>query len=131
MGVCCPLVGVCCPLVGVCCPLVGVCCPLMGVCCLLVGVCCPLMGVCCPLVGVCCPLVGVCCPLVGVCCLLPFILIHSFIHLLPLIRGLVAGAEVSAEMPRLPSPQTLPPPLPGGHRGVPRPAGRHSPSSVS
>ncbi|KAI3366938.1 hypothetical protein L3Q82_009579 [Scortum barcoo] len=34
-------------------------------------------------------------------------------------------------MPRLPSPQTLPPALPGGFRGVPRPTERHSLSSVS
>ncbi|KAI3376025.1 hypothetical protein L3Q82_016557 [Scortum barcoo] len=34
-------------------------------------------------------------------------------------------------LPRLPSPQTLPPALPGGPRGVPRPAERHSLSSVS
>ncbi|MED6240724.1 hypothetical protein ATANTOWER_026728 [Ataeniobius toweri] len=33
--------------------------------------------------------------------------------------------------PRPPSPQTPPPAPPGGAQGVPRPAERHSPSSVS
>ncbi|MED6264319.1 hypothetical protein CHARACLAT_013582 [Characodon lateralis] len=37
----------------------------------------------------------------------------------------------SAETPRRPSPQTPPPAPPGGAQGVPRPAERHSPSSVS
>ncbi|MEQ2176721.1 hypothetical protein GOODEAATRI_030884, partial [Goodea atripinnis] len=37
----------------------------------------------------------------------------------------------SAETPRRPSPQTPPPAPPGGAQGVPRPAGRHSPSCVS
>ncbi|MEQ2238023.1 hypothetical protein ILYODFUR_029142, partial [Ilyodon furcidens] len=44
------------------------------------------------------------------------------------IRDRVAGAAHSAETPRHPSPQTPPP---GGTQGVPRPAERHSPSSVS
>ncbi|MEQ2293431.1 hypothetical protein AMECASPLE_033300 [Ameca splendens] len=43
----------------------------------------------------------------------------------------VAGAADSAETPRRPSPQTPPPAPPGGAQGVPRPAERHSPSSVS
>ncbi|KAK5612504.1 hypothetical protein CRENBAI_012807, partial [Crenichthys baileyi] len=43
----------------------------------------------------------------------------------------VAGAPDSAETPRRPSPQTPPPAPPGGAQGVPRPAERHSPSSVS
>uniref|UniRef100_A0A3B3RF47 Uncharacterized protein n=1 Tax=Paramormyrops kingsleyae TaxID=1676925 RepID=A0A3B3RF47_9TELE len=53
------------------------------------------------------------------------------IHFLPLIRGRVAGAAVSAGKPRLPSPRPLPPAPLGESRGVPRPAERHSPSSVS
>ncbi|MEQ2163350.1 hypothetical protein GOODEAATRI_029109 [Goodea atripinnis] len=44
------------------------------------------------------------------------------------IRDRVAGA---AETSRRPSPQTPPPVPPGGAQGVPRPAERHSPSSVS
>ncbi|MED6269965.1 hypothetical protein CHARACLAT_005032 [Characodon lateralis] len=44
---------------------------------------------------------------------------------------LVAGAAYSAETPRHPSPQTPPPAPPGGAQGFPRPAERHSPSSVS
>ncbi|MEQ2230624.1 hypothetical protein ILYODFUR_031355, partial [Ilyodon furcidens] len=47
------------------------------------------------------------------------------------IRDRVAGAADSAETPRRPSPQTPPPAPPGGAQGVPRPAERHSPSSVS
>ncbi|MEQ2278308.1 hypothetical protein XENORESO_015980 [Xenotaenia resolanae] len=47
------------------------------------------------------------------------------------IRDRVAGAADSAQMPRGPSLQTLPPAPPGGAQGVPRPAKRHSPSSVS
>ncbi|KAK5605449.1 hypothetical protein CRENBAI_012961 [Crenichthys baileyi] len=50
------------------------------------------------------------------------------------IRDRVAGAADSAdsaETPRCPSPQTPPPAPPGGAQGVPRPAERHSPSSVS
>ncbi|MED6248464.1 hypothetical protein ATANTOWER_000718, partial [Ataeniobius toweri] len=47
------------------------------------------------------------------------------------IRDRVAGAADSAEMPRRPSPQTPLPAPPGGAQGVPRPAERHSPSSVS
>ncbi|MEQ2247814.1 hypothetical protein ILYODFUR_012958 [Ilyodon furcidens] len=50
---------------------------------------------------------------------------------LPLIRDRVAGAADSAETPRRPSPQTPPPAPPGGAQGVPRPAERYSPSSVS
>ncbi|KAK5617759.1 hypothetical protein CRENBAI_000481, partial [Crenichthys baileyi] len=50
---------------------------------------------------------------------------------LPLIRNRVAGAADSAETPRRPSPPTSPPAPPGGAQGVPRPAERHSPSSVS
>ncbi|MEQ2293985.1 hypothetical protein AMECASPLE_039197, partial [Ameca splendens] len=50
---------------------------------------------------------------------------------LPLIQDRVAGAADSAEMPRRQSPQTPPPAPPGGAQGVPRPAERHSPSSVS
>ncbi|MEQ2299797.1 hypothetical protein AMECASPLE_018734, partial [Ameca splendens] len=50
---------------------------------------------------------------------------------LPLIRDRVAGAADSAETPRHPSPQTTPPAPQGGAQGVPRPAERHSPSSVS
>ncbi|MED6252717.1 hypothetical protein ATANTOWER_015861 [Ataeniobius toweri] len=42
----------------------------------------------------------------------------------------VAGAAHSLETPRLPSPQTPPPAPPGEAQGVPRPAERHSPSSV-
>ncbi|MED6240426.1 hypothetical protein ATANTOWER_020959 [Ataeniobius toweri] len=45
------------------------------------------------------------------------------------IRAAVAAD--SAETPRRPSPQTPPPAPPGGAQGVPRPAKRHSPSSVS
>ncbi|MEQ2238351.1 hypothetical protein ILYODFUR_032402 [Ilyodon furcidens] len=40
----------------------------------------------------------------------------------------VAGAADSVETPRRPSPQTPPP---GGAQGVPTPAVRHNPSSVS
>ncbi|MED6244702.1 hypothetical protein ATANTOWER_021568 [Ataeniobius toweri] len=47
------------------------------------------------------------------------------------IRDRVAGAADPAETPRRPSPQTPPPALPGGAQGAPRPAERHSPSSVS
>ena len=47
------------------------------------------------------------------------------------VRFRVAGAAASAEKPRPPSPQLLPPALPGGSRGVPRPAERYNPSSVS
>ena len=43
----------------------------------------------------------------------------------------VVGAAAWTGTPRLPSPRTLPPRLPGGSQGVPRPAGRHSHSSVS
>ncbi|MED6249914.1 hypothetical protein ATANTOWER_021685 [Ataeniobius toweri] len=46
-------------------------------------------------------------------------------------RDRVAGAADSAETPRRPSPQTPPPAPPGGAQGVPRPAKRHSPSSLS
>ncbi|MEQ2241932.1 1-phosphatidylinositol 4,5-bisphosphate phosphodiesterase delta-4 [Ilyodon furcidens] len=52
-------------------------------------------------------------------------------HRLPLIRDRVAGAADSAETPRRPSPKTPPPAPPDGAQGVPRPAKRHSPSSVS
>ncbi|MED6237038.1 hypothetical protein ATANTOWER_018065 [Ataeniobius toweri] len=41
------------------------------------------------------------------------------------------GVADSVETPRRPSPQTPPPAPPGGAQGVPRPAERHSPSSVS
>ncbi|MED6295331.1 hypothetical protein CHARACLAT_030655 [Characodon lateralis] len=41
------------------------------------------------------------------------------------------GASDSAETPRRPSPQTPPPAPPGGAQGVPRPAERHSNSSMS
>ena len=51
--------------------------------------------------------------------------VHPFIHHLPLIRGRVAGT------PRLHSPRTLPPALPGGSQGVPWPAKWQSHSSVS
>ncbi|MED6266591.1 hypothetical protein CHARACLAT_003625 [Characodon lateralis] len=47
------------------------------------------------------------------------------------ILNRVAGAADSVETPRRPSPQTPPPAPPGGAQGVPRPAKRHSPSSVS
>ncbi|MED6276958.1 hypothetical protein CHARACLAT_008268 [Characodon lateralis] len=50
---------------------------------------------------------------------------------LQLIQDRVAGAADSEETPRLPSPQTPPPAPLGGAQGVPRPAERHSPSSVS
>ncbi|MED6257076.1 hypothetical protein ATANTOWER_009203 [Ataeniobius toweri] len=43
----------------------------------------------------------------------------------------VAGAADSVETPRLPSPQTPPPAHQGGAQSFPRPANRHSPSSVS
>ncbi|MED6265588.1 hypothetical protein CHARACLAT_026991 [Characodon lateralis] len=43
----------------------------------------------------------------------------------------VVGSADSAETPRRPSPRTPPPAPPGGVQGVPRPAERHSPSSVS
>ncbi|MEQ2281809.1 hypothetical protein AMECASPLE_034177 [Ameca splendens] len=46
------------------------------------------------------------------------------------IRDQVAGAADSAETPRRPSPQTPPPAPPGEAQGVPRPAERHSLSSV-
>ncbi|MEQ2234282.1 hypothetical protein ILYODFUR_030281 [Ilyodon furcidens] len=42
-----------------------------------------------------------------------------------------AGAADSVETPRLPSPQTPPLAPPGRAQGIPRPAERHSPSSVS
>ena len=57
--------------------------------------------------------------------------IHSSIHFRPLIQGRVTRAAAWAGTPRLPSPRTLPPALPGGSQGVPRPAGQHSHSSVS
>ncbi|MEQ2238942.1 hypothetical protein ILYODFUR_038646 [Ilyodon furcidens] len=50
---------------------------------------------------------------------------------LPLLRDRVVRAADSAETPRRPAPQTPPPAPPGGAQGVPRPAERHSPSSVS
>ena len=53
------------------------------------------------------------------------------IHFCPLIRGRVVGAAAWARTLRLLSPRTLPPALPGGSQGVPRPAGWHSHSSVS
>ncbi|MEQ2224633.1 hypothetical protein ILYODFUR_009462 [Ilyodon furcidens] len=43
----------------------------------------------------------------------------------------VTGVADSVETSRLPSPQTPPPVPPGGAQGNPRPAERHSPSSVS
>ncbi|MEQ2160490.1 hypothetical protein GOODEAATRI_034323, partial [Goodea atripinnis] len=46
------------------------------------------------------------------------------------IRDRVVGAADSAETPRRPSPQTRPSAPSGGAQGVPRPAERHSPSSV-
>ncbi|MED6295337.1 hypothetical protein CHARACLAT_030718 [Characodon lateralis] len=49
----------------------------------------------------------------------------------PLIWDRVAGAADSAETPRRRSPQTPHPAPPGEAQGVPRPAERHSPSSVS
>ncbi|KAK5604932.1 hypothetical protein CRENBAI_006527 [Crenichthys baileyi] len=55
----------------------------------------------------------------------------SRIRRLPVIRDRVTGAADSAETPRGPSPQTPPPAPLGGAQGVPRPAERHSPSSVS
>ena len=45
---------------------------------------------------------------------------HPSIHYRPLIRGRVAGAAAWAGTPRLPSPQTLPPALPGGSQGDPK-----------
>ncbi|KAM9717582.1 uncharacterized protein ACNS7B_021220 [Menidia menidia] len=57
--------------------------------------------------------------------------IHPSIHSPPLIRGRVAGAAAGAGKSRLPSPRPLQPAPPGGSRGVPRPAGTHSPSSGS
>ncbi|MEQ2183082.1 hypothetical protein GOODEAATRI_028994 [Goodea atripinnis] len=47
------------------------------------------------------------------------------------IRDRVAGAADSVESTRHPSPQTPSPARPGESQGVPRPAERHSPSSVS
>ncbi|KAK5616213.1 hypothetical protein CRENBAI_015687 [Crenichthys baileyi] len=47
------------------------------------------------------------------------------------IQDWVIGAADSVETPRLPSPQTPPPVPPGGDQGVPRPAERHSLSSMS
>ncbi|MED6233164.1 hypothetical protein ATANTOWER_007757 [Ataeniobius toweri] len=47
------------------------------------------------------------------------------------IQDRVAGAASSEETPRLPSPQTPPPAPPGRAQGVPRPAERHNPSSMS
>ncbi|MEQ2221008.1 hypothetical protein ILYODFUR_011382 [Ilyodon furcidens] len=43
----------------------------------------------------------------------------------------VAGAADFVETPRLPSPQTPPPAPPRGAQGIPRPAERHGPSSLS
>ena len=57
--------------------------------------------------------------------------IHPSIHLLPLYPGPVAGAAAWAGTPRLPSPRTFSPVLPGGSQGVPRPAEWHSPGSSS
>ena len=60
--------------------------------------------------------------------------IHPSIHpsiFLSVIRGRVVGAAAWAGTPRLPSPRTLPPALPGGPQGVPRPAEWHSHTSVS
>ncbi|MEQ2288289.1 hypothetical protein AMECASPLE_021197, partial [Ameca splendens] len=56
---------------------------------------------------------------------------HARTPHLPLIRDRVAGAADSAETPRRPSLQTTPPAPPVAAQGVPRPAERHSPSSVS
>ena len=59
--------------------------------------------------------------------------IHPSIHpsiFLSVIRGRVVGAAAWAGTPRLPSPWTLPPALPGGSQRVPRPAERHSHSSL-
>ncbi|MEQ2234288.1 hypothetical protein ILYODFUR_030370 [Ilyodon furcidens] len=47
------------------------------------------------------------------------------------IRDWVTGAAYSAKTHRRPSLQTPAPAPPGGAQGVPRPAERHSPSSVS
>ncbi|MEQ2234978.1 hypothetical protein ILYODFUR_036936 [Ilyodon furcidens] len=70
-----------------------------------------------------------------------FFFLFSFFHVenlvitrtrrLPLFRDWVVGAADSAETPRRPFPQTPLPAPPGGTQGVPRPAERHSPSSVS
>ena len=49
----------------------------------------------------------------------------------PLIRVRVVGAAASAEKPRQPSPQRLPPALLGESRGVPRPAERYNPLVLS
>ncbi|MED6290955.1 hypothetical protein CHARACLAT_018700 [Characodon lateralis] len=46
-------------------------------------------------------------------------------------RNRVTGAADSVETARRPSPQTPPPAPPGGAQGVPKPAEKHSPSSVS
>ncbi|MED6288342.1 hypothetical protein CHARACLAT_025614 [Characodon lateralis] len=47
------------------------------------------------------------------------------------IRDHIVRATDSVQTPRCSSPQTPPPAPPGGAQGVPRPAERHSPSSVS
>ncbi|MED6256219.1 hypothetical protein ATANTOWER_022047 [Ataeniobius toweri] len=47
------------------------------------------------------------------------------------IRDQVSGPADSVETPRRPSPQTPPPAPLGGAQCIPRPAERHSPSSVS
>ncbi|XP_029963484.1 zinc finger protein 8-like [Salarias fasciatus] len=57
--------------------------------------------------------------------------VHPSIHFLPLIQGQVAGAAVSAGMPKLACPQTLTLAPLGGSQGVPRPAVQHSLSTVS
>ena len=54
---------------------------------------------------------------------IPFIFCHSF--------GVRWRGQLPKEGSRLSSPQALHPALPGGSWGVPRPAERHSPSSVS
>ncbi|MEQ2231849.1 hypothetical protein ILYODFUR_004859 [Ilyodon furcidens] len=51
----------------------------------------------------------------------------NYTHSLPIIQ--VTGAAVSTETPRLPSPKTPPAHLVEA-RGIPRPAERHSPSSI-
>ena len=48
----------------------------------------------------------------------------SFVRRRPLIRVRVTGAAASARKPRPPPPQPLPPALPEGSQGVPRPVGR-------